>query len=666
MNEKSGGSPIPGPGAPGGGRGPETGPAFLAWPPPGLERMQGDLWGITLRGVLAGAILVLPMLFVVARRGDPMSHGPLGAGWWVILILSTFGLGIAADAFVTTVRMLRRSARALEQGYDLRTVVLVLADAEKDMGFLLQGARHFSELPEGERNGVATMRLGALVAYTFGALWLPVALGVGLLLASRGALTPNSLWLLVLVPSGASFLCGLIVRGIEDHLVRRARKRWFAQPWAADLVGEEIREWRKAMADRTGRALEEGRSVLGARALRAFALVVVALGVLTALPVLTLVPTSAVGSILAAVAMPKFSATSEKAARAEAYRFLRLDVDPSITPDDAAGVFADLMYVGDTRGPSELMRRPIRLIEEPWIPDERASGPLGVQPQSWPKEIFSKAVQNPSPEVRAFLADIADHPGQELFSRLARAGAVDLGSAIWVTPFPEGTNWLEVPLPKFSPLRNAGYARLAAAAHDLLEGRPAAAEEKVREVISVGLLLGDDGNTLIENLIGYVIAAHGVDGMMDLYRATGREAEAVHLEGRVRAAERAAAMGTVGRTQTPEEYLRGMPAIVLDEDAIPGLRWELLGSIATGTPCINLQRMVFGPGEAYETFLSEAREVLIRYPSQAALFDVVSAGYWGPEPEGDWLSQLLGVSMRPGRGSCNAVMKQFRDLNRIL
>jgi hypothetical protein len=323
------------------------------------------------------------------------------------------------------------------------------------------------------------------------------------------------------------------------------------------------------------------------------------------------------------------------------------------------------MYVGDTREPSELLRRPNRRIEEPWIPGERASGPLGVPPHGWPKEIFSRAVQNPSPEVRAFLADMADHPGQELFSRLARAEAVDQGSAIWVTPFPEGTSFAELPIPKFSPLRDAGYARLAAAAHDLLEGRPAAAEEKVREVISVGLLLGDDGNTLIENLIGYVIATNGVDGMIDLYRATGREAEAVQLEGRVRAAERAAAMGRAGGARTLEESLRRMPAIVLDEDEIPGLRWELLSSIATVTPCINLQRMVFGPGEAYETFLSQAREALIRYPSQAALFDVVSAGYWGPEPEGDWLSRLLGVSMRPGRGSCNAVVKQFRDLNRI-
>jgi hypothetical protein len=134
-------------------------------------------------------------------------------------------------------------------------------------------------------------------------------------LASRGALTPNSLWLLALVPSGALLLFGLIVRGIEDHLVRQARGRWFAQPWAADLVEEEIRGWREAMAERTGRALGEGRSVMGARTLRALALVVVALGVLTALPVLTLVPTSAVGSILAAVAMPRFSSTSEKAAR---------------------------------------------------------------------------------------------------------------------------------------------------------------------------------------------------------------------------------------------------------------------------------------------------------------------------------------------------------------
>ena len=161
------------------------------------------------------------------------------------------------------------------------------------------------------------------------------------------------------------------------------------------------------------------------------------------------------------------------------------------------------------------------------------------------------------------------------------------------------------------------------------------------------------------------MAGNGIDGMMDLYRATGREEAAANLEARIQAAERGAAMARGRRGRSLEGAIRVMPDLVLDENQIPGLRWEFLGIIATISPCLNMQRMVFGPGESYESFLAQARETLVEYPSQAALFDVVSNGYWGPEPKGDWLGTLLGISMRPGTGSCKSVVKQYRVLTQF-
>jgi hypothetical protein len=121
----------------------------------GLERMQGDLWRVASRGGLSGALLVLPLLFVVAREPEFAGLGPFADAWWITLVLATVGLGFALDALTTTGRIFSRASRALDPGYDLRTVSFVLADLRRDMGFLLPGGRHFGMIDLRERQVVA-------------------------------------------------------------------------------------------------------------------------------------------------------------------------------------------------------------------------------------------------------------------------------------------------------------------------------------------------------------------------------------------------------------------------------------------------------------------------------------------------------------------------------
>ena len=89
---------------------------FLQWPPPGLERMQGDLWRVAARGALSGGLLVLPLLLVVAREEELASLGPFADAWWVTLVLATVGLGFATDALASTGRILARVSRSLDRG----------------------------------------------------------------------------------------------------------------------------------------------------------------------------------------------------------------------------------------------------------------------------------------------------------------------------------------------------------------------------------------------------------------------------------------------------------------------------------------------------------------------------------------------------------------------
>ncbi|MBT8489360.1 MAG: hypothetical protein HKO77_01645, partial [Gemmatimonadetes bacterium] len=77
------------------------------WPPPGLERIQGDLFGVATRAALAGAFLVLPLLFVVTRDAGFATLGPLADAWWVAVALATVGLAFALDAVGRTARTLQ-------------------------------------------------------------------------------------------------------------------------------------------------------------------------------------------------------------------------------------------------------------------------------------------------------------------------------------------------------------------------------------------------------------------------------------------------------------------------------------------------------------------------------------------------------------------------------
>lgn len=169
------------------------------------------------------------------------------------------------------------------------------------------------------------------------------------------------------MPAALSYLVGGFVGAVEDHRVRCARREWYRQPWASDLVEEEINAWRADLAERDEPRVEVGANPARHRVWRRPGLVVGAVGILVATPVLTLVPTSAIGPILAAVAVPSFGQAQRRAARAEAFRPYRVEVDASISAQEAGRILQDLIYVGSDRGSYEGELPPTRRYEAPWI-----------------------------------------------------------------------------------------------------------------------------------------------------------------------------------------------------------------------------------------------------------------------------------------------------------
>ena len=180
------------------------------------------------------------------------------------------------------------------------------------------------------------------------------------------------------------------------------------------------------------------------------------------------------------------------------------------------------------------------------------------------------------------------------------------------------------------------------------------------ELISVGFLLGDNGPTLMDNIIGVALVQSGGHALENLYAATGRREALDELVGLREAADRAANRVRVLRFQGTETWVRSLPDLVFDTTAIRGLRWEYFIGVTTLTPCLNLQRMVFGPDEEYDAFLQRAHDSLVQWPSEEGLFEVASAGWLGTiESEGEtWIGRLLSVSMRRGDNACGEVVRK--------
>jgi hypothetical protein len=180
-------------------------------------------------------------------------------------------------------------------------------------------------------------------------------------------------------------------------------------------------------------------------------------------------------------------------------------------------------------------------------------------------------------------------------------------------------------------------------------------------LISTGFLLIDQGPTLLDNLMGVVLANIGGDALEALYRRTDRATEGDELEW-----ARTAALGAARKARAgliPEDIhslLQGIPDLVEAEDALRGLRWEYFATFNTLAPCINLHKMVFGPDQSYDDWRERVRDTLVRVPGERDLFALAERGVVGSgrqELQGffpRFLSLTLGSGGAPG--SCASLI----------
>ncbi len=643
------------------GRDPGADP-LLAWPPPGLGRIKGDLWIVVRKLGVAAGVFVLPLLALLTVPEQEPGLGPLGDAWWVTVVTSLVGIGLFADGVVALVRLLLRVRTAMSWGYSARVVGLVVTDRDLDGGHLLQGAHAWSAVPEEVRGILWRTRLLAAGFHLAAVCWLAFGFGIFVVLAARGVLTPSGLLVWTLAPAALLGSGGLVLRAVNGSLARRARREWHRHPWSEELVKRDVGGW-KARALEHGVVVEERPASGPGIHLLAAGLAVAAL--VAVLPPATLVPISSTGAVLAELASGTFGSTRSRAAEAEAYRDFRSASLPDVSAAEAGGLLNVLSWVGAEHGAVPGLRAPERRYDQAWFPDDPPES-LSVQiPPLWSDTLWVRADDGLSEEELAYLRLVAAHPAHEDFSRLASASRLDFVRGMYETPFGTDVTLYDIPTPRMHGLRLGAQAHVAAAALHSAEGRHAEAERMAREVVSVGLLLLDESPILIGTLVGAVIASTGGDALRHALRRAGAEDRLTAFDAAVGAAGRAARVaGTRTGRASGDDFLRAAREISADTTAARGVRWEFAHVSTIATPCRNMRTIVFGPGIEYDRWLSGVRASLVRYGSEGEFFDVLSRGLARESRSASPVARFLTAAMGGGEGpeSCARFIATIDDL----
>jgi hypothetical protein len=259
---------------------------------------------------------------------------------------------------------------------------------------------------------------------------------------------------------------------------------------------------------------------------------------------------------------------------------------------------------------------------------------------NWNVAAFAIARRGFSPDQRRFLTSVANSPPLALFRRVARARAADIGGGLWDVPVDSVVSWTELPTSRFV-VRNVATSNIAAAALDLEAGRVALAEQRLREVISVGSLVQNGARTTYEESAGVELVSMGRLSLEALFKAVGRKDDATFVSAN---SDPAIPRGPGNTQRVRADQLHAtLRRRILDTTESIGVRWQLLLGPFAYLPCTSVSQMIFGPNARHRADLEEFRRALVKYPSDERRFTMAVRG-WG---------QLIdpGSRYRPGSRS---------------
>jgi len=385
---------------------------------------------------------------------------------------------------------------------------------------------------------------------------------------------------------------------------------------------------------------------------------VVAAAVVAMVPYVTLMPVSSVNLLAAGVMGGGGYVTAQgRVAEVEPYRLFALAPEPYMTAQDAGETLNTLVHVGRAGGVANSMLDPVRTYDAGWIP----AAPVPEWPTDmtpfWTDSIWAALAGGLSPQMAEYLGEVAANPAHAEFALLARVSDIDIVGTRYELPFADDMVFWSVPFPQYRGLREAANAHLGIAALRMSQGRTAEAEEAIREVISVGFILMDESPLLIGSMIGSSIVRAGGDALVQALLLDGRFGEAERLAASVDAAARAVALMDVGISADAgwQNFFENVPEVVSNPTTTRGLRWELLGILSQASPCLNLQRVVFGPDGEYLRWVDQTRAALVRHPAEDEFFDLLLRGMVARPPTA--LERAFAITMN--QVTCTQILSEF-------
>jgi hypothetical protein len=583
---------------------------LLEWPPPGLEKLRG-LMRTTLRVIMAGAfVFTLPLvvLSVFDRESFVRQTLPPMTAMFVITTLGllTFLVGIAALATI-----FKRAREKVGMGYGWGTILEVVADRRGDTGALIAGAREYAELDHKRRNAMRRNRLIALLLRLLAGVVPVVGYFLGIAFAARSSGGPTIVLWSSIILSLTLLAEARVIAWQEDRALAAARQRRrsaHAHPGTENLAETWTESFEQVrLGQRMGSGPRwQGKPVKTGTYLALAGVAGVGVVVFTIFTLTSLV------HIIGNVAYPNYSNIRNRVFRIQRLAEYRVAPDSTITPLRAGQALHAIVRngPGGTRMPFEKEA----VITIPPQREVRLPDPFPLTGGGWANHAVRKARRGFTLQERDYLRALADNTALQEFRTLARAPGLDFTAAFWdLTP---EANWMQLPIMKGSPIRQAAAANLAQAALDLSDGRTQLAEQRIRETISAGFLLIEHGRVIIENLFGAAIVGQARASLTALYEVTGRDRDARlvssdndpelpanHMAGRANA----------------DDAQRALRAAILDTTMLSGIRWEALPLLAI-EPCGDMHQIIFGPDSLHRATLAEARRTMVKRQSDSALF----------------------------------------------
>ena len=611
--------------APGGG-------VLLEWPPPGLEPLHGRLPKVTLLYGL-GSALVLAAVLPLLLRGTVIPPARASTGALIILLAGIAGMVVLAFATREAFRLAGAASRAVTGGFAWTTILEVVADRGRDTGALVAGTGAFAALTAARRAALRRARLRR-EALLLAAAVVPVPLAALVVVAgSAGIAGPGAAWLAAGLPLACLLVAAAIAR--QERTAAAPRRRVRPRPMPPTDLFRLSGQWYQSF-DAVSREQDVGRGPEGRSTLAYACAAVLSLLVLVASAAAALLMlVGQLGPVLMAIGLPALGDANRRIRISDVARPFALEADPTISPAQAGRAFITLE--GQVPPSPGFRALPVDTIPAPpWI-EEPPSGLFagyrhnGLHNLPDPTVIDSAARGRLSREEKAWLAALAHHPAWTYYRRFARAGAADIIGARFALPFGPEADIFGMPVTSgLLRIKSYAYANAARAAYYLAENRRDSAELALREGVSFGFRLADNGTTMLEPMIGLVVVGIARQDLVRLYTSTGNPAGRL-LQARTDSVRSlfeesvSGAEGTLASTLNvldPAAVRQALIETAYDPTRLHGLRMTMMMLLGQ-TWCSNAQEVVFGPAQDVTQTFAWAQTRLARYPSERALLDLM-------------------------------------------